>query len=85
MQADFDPLYFASTYDQLQEIKSYSNVVGITKDPIVGDFSEIFLKNMENDPFVFEIQKVLHQLRVGINHNEKGKQMCVCVCVWFEK
>ncbi|MEB3862509.1 hypothetical protein MSG66_00455 [Acinetobacter sp. IK31] len=51
--SQFDPLYFANTYDQLQAIKMNSDIVGLTKEPIEADFSELFIKNMKSDPFIF--------------------------------
>ncbi|WP_448760980.1 hypothetical protein [Acinetobacter tandoii] len=51
--SSFDPLYFANTYDQLQEIKKQSDLVGLVKEPIKPDFSEIFAENLKKDPFIF--------------------------------
>ena len=51
--SSFDPLYFANTYDQLQEIKKQSDLVGFVKEPITPDFHEIFSENLKKDPFVF--------------------------------
>lgn len=50
---NFDPLYFANSYDQLQEIKKGSDFVGLTNEPVQADFSELFLQNLKSDPFVF--------------------------------
>ena len=49
----FDPLYFANSYDQLQEIKKGSDFVGLTNEPVQADFSELFLQNLKSDPFIF--------------------------------
>lgn len=51
--SSFDPLYFANTYDQLQEIKKQSDLVGFVKEPITPDFHEIFSENLRKDPFIF--------------------------------
>lgn len=49
----FDPLYFANIYDQLQEIKKNTDVVGVTDEPIKADFTELFAQNLKSDPFLF--------------------------------
>ncbi|MCH7336860.1 hypothetical protein [Acinetobacter sp. NIPH 2699] len=62
---DFDPAYFAAIYDPLQDIKVQSDLVGLSKESINGDFSEIFKKNMEKDPFIFS-SKVAIDSAVGV-------------------
>lgn len=49
---NFDPLYFANSYDQLQEIKKGSDFVALTNEPVQADFSELFLQNLKSDPFI---------------------------------
>lgn len=62
---DFDSVYFAAIYDPLQDIKAQSDLVGLTKEAINGDFVEIFKKNMERDPFIFS-PKVAIDSAVGL-------------------
>jgi hypothetical protein len=45
--SSFDPLYFANTYDQLQEIKKQSDLVCFVKEPITPDFHELFAENLK--------------------------------------
>lgn len=62
----FDPLYFANTYDQLQDIKKQSDIVGITNEQIRADFSELFEQNLQSDPFVYAAKESVDSM---INFN----------------
>lgn len=67
----FDPLYFANTYDQLQDIKRQSHIVGLVKEPFKPDFSEIFSKNIKNDPFLFAPKESVDSVIGLIEHANK--------------
>lgn len=67
----FDPLYFAATYDQLQEIKKQNDFVGLVHEPVKADFSDIFLQNIEKDPFIFAAKESLDSSVGLIGHANK--------------
>lgn len=69
--SSFDPLYFANTYDQLQEIKKQSDLVGFVKEPITPDFHELFAENLKKDPFVFAAKEGVDSAVNLIGHANK--------------
>ncbi|WP_288384154.1 hypothetical protein [uncultured Acinetobacter sp.] len=67
----FDPSYFANTYDQLQEIKKKSDLVGLIKEPIIPDFYEVFSSNLKKDPFIFAAKEGIDSAINLIGHANK--------------